>query len=336
MQIPELRSLVLTRGELLANGTTERQLRRLVAGGELVRLRPGYFVGAAHWKALFTEDRHLLQVLAADASRRDGDVVFALASAASVHRLPLFRTQPEYVHVMGPRTDAVARPKAGLAHHCVALAENDMVTLDGVPCTSLARTVFDLARTLTREAAVSLADAAFRQIGWDAERRHYDSVAAEAFREQLIDRVSRSPGARGIRQARWVVRFADGRAQLPGESVSRLHLVDLGFAPPRLQVPIPGPSGEPWAVDFGLDDVSAWGEFDGVGKYTDPAMLRGKSSQEALLAEKFREDWIRGRSQRKFARWGNPHIATARALGDRLAAFHIYPPPRWRADIRPR
>jgi hypothetical protein len=319
---------MLTRGDILTNGTTERQLRRLIAGGELVRLRPGYFVLATHWKALFAEDRHLLQVLAADAARRDGEVVFALASAAVLHRLPLFRIAPEHVHVMGPRTDAVARPKAGLAHHCVALTENDMVTLDGAPCTSLSRTVFDLTRTLSREAAVALADAAFRQVGWDAEARRFDSVAAEAFRGQLIDRISLSPGARGIRQARWIAEFADGRAQLPGESVSRLHLVDLGFAVPRLQVPFPGPKGEPWAIDFGLDDVGAWGEFDGVGKYTDPSMLQGRSSQDAVLAEKFREDWIRGRSQRKFGRWGNPHIASARTLGERLAAFHIYPPSR--------
>lgn len=34
--------------------------------------------------------------------------------------------------------------------------------------------------------------------------------------------------------------FADGRAQLPGESVSRLYLDDLGFARPRLQVPFDG------------------------------------------------------------------------------------------------
>ena len=146
------------------------------------------------------------------------------------------------------------------------------------------------------------------------------------WRSRLRERIARHPGARGIRQARWVVDFADGRAELPGESVSRLYLVDLGFSPPRLQVPFAGPAGRIYRIDFGLDDVQTWGEFDGVGKYFDPQMLRERSSREALRAEKEREDWIRGRSQWRFARWGSQHISSAAALGSRLRSFGITPP----------
>lgn len=117
----------------------------------------------------------------------------------------------------------------------------------------------------------------------------------------------------------------DGRAHLPGESVSRLYLADLGFAPPRLQVPFPAPRGGKYWIDFGLDDVKAWGEFDGTGKYFDPEMLKGDSSREALRKEKDREDWIRGRSQWRFARWGSPHIGCAKSLGSHLAKFGITP-----------
>ena len=123
-----------------------------------------------------------------------------------------------------------------------------------------------------------------------------------------------------------MIEFADGRAQLPGESVSRLQLVRLGFARPRLQVPVAGPHGQTYWVDFGLDDVDALGEFDGKGKYLDEAMRDGLSLEAVLLEEKKREDWIRGRTQRRFARWSNEHLGTPELLAARLAAFGIRPP----------
>ena len=141
----------------------------------------------------------------------------------------------------------------------------------------------------------------------------------------LLERVAKSAGARGIRQARWVAQFADGRAQLPGESVSRLYLDDLGFASPQLQVAFPGPRGQDYAIDFGLDDVNAWGEFDGLGKYFDVELGGDPGGREALLREKEREDWIRGRSGRAFVRWGMRHVKDATTLGLHLAAFGLSP-----------
>lgn len=328
MEISEARSSILTRGQLFDAGTTERQLRTLVARRHLVRVRTGFYIAGDKWHGLHSEDRHLVEVVAADAARRDGDIVFSGVSAGVTQRLPIFRVKPDNVHVTGPRTDAVSRPKAGLSHHRVQLPDHDKVIIEGIPCTSLARTVFDLARTLPREAAIAAADAAFRAVAWDEQDRTYDLAAAEGFRDELLDRLAKAAGSRGIRQARFVLGFADGRAQRPGESVSRLYLADLGFAPPRLQVPFAGPRGEAWSIDFGLDDADAWGEFDGKGKYTDPAMLRGRTAEEVVLAEKYREDWIRGRSNRRFGRWGMPHIDSAAALGRRLAKFQILPPQR--------
>ena len=76
-----------------------------------------------------------------------------------------------------------------------------------------------------------------------------------------------------------------------------------------------------------MDDVNAWGEFDGVGKYLD-AELRGEDvdMEEVLLKEKMREDWIRGTTNRRMPRWKSEHIRTAHDLGRRLAHFHVYPP----------
>ena len=89
---------------------------------------------------------------------------------------------------------------------------------------------------------------------------------------------------------------------------------------------IPAPDGGRYFVDFGLDDVNAWGEYDGEAKYLD-AELRGEATLErTLLQEKFREDWIRGTTNRRYPRWGKTAITSCSSLGIRLANFHVLPP----------
>jgi GNAT superfamily N-acetyltransferase len=210
----------------------------------------------------------------------------------------------------------------------------DVTVVQGLRCTTLARTVVDLVGTLPVEAAISVADAALRIVAWDPATRRYDDTAAERWRNELLERLATRAGHRGIGQARWVVQFADGRAQRPGESISRLYLHWLGFAPPRLQVPVPGPGGRTWWLDFGLDDIPVWGEFDGERKYLDPTMLAGKTAGRAVLDEKWREDYIRGSTRRAVLRWGDAHISTPAALARRLTEFAVeLPRPRARIHM---
>jgi len=147
--------------------------------------------------------------------------------------------------------------------------------------------------------------------------------AAEERREHVREITLLS--AHGRTRAQRSLTFADGRAQLPGESISRIRLAELGFAAPDLQVAIPGPSGRDCYVDFGLDDARAWGEFDGETKYRDEALRSGLTVEEVLLREKQREDWIRGCTHRPMARWQWTHLRTADTLARRLAAFGIRP-----------
>ncbi len=296
-------------------------------------MHTGWFVAADEVRGLHSEDRHLLSVVAAHEQTRDGTAAFVLHSAAVLWQLPIFRTKLHRVHIGGTKVDGrncglpkeqMSRPL--VARHEVALSESDLAEVDGIPCTSLGRTVFDLARLASREAAVSITDAALRRVAWDSTTRTYDAAADTEWHVAMDKRIDGSMGARGIRQARFILPFADGRADLPGESVSRLYLHDLGFAPPRLQVPIAGPHGADYLVDFGLDDVDAWGEFDGTGKYIDADKAGDRTPLGVLRDEKQRQDWIHGRTGRRFARWGHEHISSAATLGERLAAFHIRPP----------
>jgi hypothetical protein len=208
--------------------------------------------------------------------------------------------------------------------HAHRLPDEDVMSVGGLRCTTLARTVFDLIRVLPAEAALAAADAAMRSVALVG--REYDESAAQQWRSEIDARLLRASGARGIRQARWIAELMDGRAQLPGESVSRLQLIRLGFRSIALQVPVRAPAGGWYFVDLGLEEVAAWAEFDGESKYLDEALRSGRSLEAVLLAEKQREDWIRGTTGRSVARWGDAHIASPRALAARLGAFGIRPP----------
>lgn len=110
-----------------------------------------------------------------------------------------------------------------------------------------------------------------------------------------------------------------------GKASAASVYTELGFAAPSLQVPVAAPRGRTYWIDFGLDDVEAWGEFDGRSKYRDVAAVGGRTAQEVVEDEKRREDWIRGVTNRTLVRWGWGDIANAAALGRRLSAFGVRP-----------
>lgn len=316
------RRMLLDREELLASGRTERELHSLVASGEIVRVRRGRYVDGADWRGLWNEGRHLLRVVAFHANSSGDGPVFCGPSAAALHGLPLYRFAPPDVHVL-IRTRRHGRRRAGAILHSSRIPEADIVDVDGIRCTSLDRTVLDVACTTAPETGVSIADAALRReavIGQtqDAERHR-------AWHQRMKARGA-CTSIRGIRRARSVIAFADGRAQLPGESVSRLHLYRLGYRNIDLQVPVVGSAGNPYWMDFAFPGAQVFGEFDGRDKYVDLALTGGRSAEDVVLAEKRREDDVRGVTGWRTIRWGSEHLVTADVLSARLRAFGLRPP----------
>ena len=310
---------LLRHDDLLTRGVSPRRLTQALKTGKLVKIRPGVFVRGDGWNAAKPEARavaraHALTTVSASPP------VMSHETPAAVHRLPLYRGDRERVHIIA----AAERPGAafGVVRHRGDLPDADVTEIDGLRITSLARTVADVARTATFEQAVTVADAALRK-QFVTGPGQYDLEGAEEFRESVAEIVRLS--AHGQTRARRVLDFADGRAQLPGESISRIRLRELGFRVIALQVPVAGPRGKTFYVDFGLEDAIAFGEFDGSIKYVDGKLLDGRTSSQALDDEKQREDWIRGTTQRRYARWGWPHLTTASELGARLEAFGIRP-----------
>ena len=311
---------LLRHQDLVQLGISQRRLAVAIREGMMVRVRPGVFVRGADWTGATPEMRAMARAHALSQVSRVPPV-FSHASAAAAHGLPLYRPDQDRVHVIAP----TERPGAagGVVRHRGDLTDDGIVEIVGLRVTSLTRTVADVARTATFEQAVTIADAALRREFVTGPGK-YDGDGAERFRQQVMDTVRLSP--HGQTRARRVVDFADGRAQLPGESISRIRLHQLGFGRVDLQVAVAGPRGRTYYVDFGLEEIGAFGEFDGAMKYTDGRFLNGRTSAEALDEEKQREDWIRGSTQRRYVRWGWPHLATTAELGARLAAFGIHPP----------
>ncbi|WP_426621439.1 type IV toxin-antitoxin system AbiEi family antitoxin domain-containing protein [Microbacterium sp. As-52] len=319
--IEEARQLLLSRRDVLARGITERELKGMVDGGVLIRVRRGWYAEGEAWAQLWAEGRHLLKVLAVHRESSGGGAAFCFDSAAVLHGLPLYRTFPAHVHVLLGRTSH-SRVKGCVARHDIQVGEGDLEEIEGIRCTSLERTVLDLTSRLGPEAAISVADAALRRVAMRGNEQ--DSEVAATWRGELARR-ARAMSGRGIRQARAMIALSDGRAQLPGESVSRLHLHRLGFTGIELQSHVTGPGGEDYWLDFAFRGLQAFGEFDGRGKYLDPDLRGERSAEDIVIAEKCREDAVRGVTGWRVVRWGYEHIVTPEALGARLGAFGLRP-----------
>ncbi len=318
MQASDVR---LWRRESMAQeGVGWRRVRRMTQTGQLIVLRSGIFVRRVDWTALKPEQQMVLRARAL--ATTSGTRVNSHLTAAAAHGLPITRADLVPVHTTAPEPRGGALQ--GVIRHRGPVDDDELAIVDGLLCTNLARTIADVARTARPETAISVVDAALRSVA--VRGRTYASDVADELREEAKAIATRS--AHGVARAHRILDFGDGRADLPGESISRFYIVCLGFAVPQLQVPVPGPKGTRYFVDLGLDDVDGFGEVDGKAKYIDPILLNGRDSQDILLAEKEREDWIRGTTTRTFVRWGARHYRTPESLGRRLAAFGIHPPRR--------
>ena len=268
-------SELVLRRTALAQGWSDDELDRRQRRGELTRIRPGAYApppGSAD-PAL----RHRLQITATLAALRRPAVV-SHQSAAVLHGLLLWGVPLGRVHVTRrpPASSEVGRL---LRCHVARLADDDVVSVDGVAVTSPLRTAVDLARTLPFESAVALLDAALYR-----RRLSHGELTARA-----AD-LGRMPGARAAARA---VQFSDGRSESVGESRSRVLLHRIGLSPSTLQLEIDTPvSVAVGRTDFAWEAERVVGEFDGRVKYG--RLLRpGQDPGDAVFEEKRREDAIR-------------------------------------------
>ncbi len=246
------------------------EVRRRRRAGELLRVRRGAYREAVAADPVGARDAELLARarIVAVARQLRSDVTFSHVSAALVWGCAVW-PPPRVTHVThAGRPNAAGA--ADLVRHHVLLPPAHRVELDGLPVTSLERTVVDCARSLPSPEALVVTDSALR-LGVDR-----DAVGAL---------IASAVGARGIARARRVWAWADDGAESPGESLTRHAALAAGLGAPETQIPVVTRLGTFW-LDLGWPEERVAIEFDGLvkygGTYGAPA--------DVVVAEKRRQD----------------------------------------------
>ncbi len=265
------------RAELLARGVTDKELWRMRRDGRLVTLRRGAYAVPEDTEPTADGATHRLTVRAAMRSLAD-DAVASQVSAAVLFGLPVWAICTSRVHVTRARRTG-GRRAPSLHVHALSLDRDEIVTVDGIAVTAPGRTLVDLGRSVSYQAAVAVADAALRAGLLDGP--------------ELRAAAARAVGRPGAPQARRVADFADARSESVGESRSRVALVRAGVPSPVPQWEVRSRTGVLLGrSDFGWPELRTLGEFDGRAKYG--RLLRpGESAGDAVFREKQREDALR-------------------------------------------
>src|SRR5262249_36863414 len=142
----------------------------------------------------------------------------------------------------------------GVHTYANALPVEHITSKFGLPVTTAARTVVDLASALPFAEGLVAADSALRQ--------------GRTTPVELWHVADQCRLRRGGDQATRVVHFADGRAESPLESLARVLFDAGGLPPPELQVTITGADNKfIGRVDFLWRKYRTIVEVDGAGKY---------------------------------------------------------------------
>jgi hypothetical protein len=294
--LDDLSDLVF-RPTLRAAGITDDELRQLRVQRRLIVVRRGAYVPSDDPRLDDAVARHALTVRAT-ARHLSPDAVVSHISAAVLHGLVLWDVALKRVHVTRDRRSG-GRCTPLLHVHTAGLDPDEIVEVDGVRVTSIPRTLADLARTLPFEPALVTVDAAL----------YRDRTTPVAF----ADAVARAAGRRGSPPARRVRAAADGRAESPGETRSRIAIARAGLPAPTLQHEVPELRAR---TDFYWEEFRTVGEFDGKVKYG-RSLRPGEDAGEAVYREKRREDALRDLGL-KVVRWTWDELDTFAVPADRV------------------
>lgn len=296
-----------------------RRYSRHVEQGRLLRLRSGVYVPTQVWAGSTPTERYRLTVGAV--ALRHQSPVFCRETALMLHGVPLL-SLPQRVHIRAsspgrartlPQRSLTGRVSAQVFwKHATDLG----LTNDAATDTALLLRGFDTAghRALTlqnsqpvevpldmpstgdpavraEERGVVLADtlpkmdfphAVVALEGALSAAQQQAPVGPDDIRliaEEILS------SAQAMRRLDWLLDFASGLSESPGESLARVRFHELGIAQPQQQVAL-RVDGKTYRLDFLWEQAGVVGEFDGWKKYRE-------GFDQALREEKLREDAIR-------------------------------------------
>lgn len=251
-------------------------LDRRVAAGWLVTPFPHLYEEESYWEGLSLVEKSLRVIRAA--AQLHPDWVFCGTSAALAYGLEVSQPRPGVVYVATtPRAHSAST--AHVKRHAVTSTE--VSTASGVHVVSKEACVLDCLGTLDLPHGLAVADSFLRGKGLTTDH--------------LIE-LARGIGCHRTRcHALKTALRADPLAENGGESMARGTMIELGFEVPELQVPIDNPldAGHPFRVDFMWRDPELCrpviGELDGMDKYGNEDMLKGRTTLQVLSDERVRE-----------------------------------------------
>jgi very-short-patch-repair endonuclease len=256
--------------ELLSAGLHARAVARLMCSGDLVRARRGCYVRAIWWNGLKpgTRSRYLIHAHAhGTLTTSAGGFVYSHTSGARLRRLHLWKVGGR-IHLTQQTCPSPISHGRDVVAHTRALGPGDISFVDGLPCTSLERTVVDCCLMFNLRQSLILMDHACR-LGADLET--------------LRSRCTGLAGRNGVVALRRAIELADPRSESPGETLTRELLHRLRIEPPEPQYVVHTPLGE-HRLDFAWRKRKVALEFDGRTKYFDY-----QPTDEVLFAERRRE-----------------------------------------------
>lgn len=317
---------VFTVADARRAGFSRARLRTAVGRGDWMVLRRGVLAErtvVAHC-AEDPSARHAL-LTAADLAAVDGGRVAVGPSAACVLGLETLGAGPDRVSLSASRRDE-SNPGGGHGFRSSRtrtlvsyLPPEHRTSVYDLGCTTVVRTVVDLARTGPAAAAVVAMDAAARQFGTTTERLREVSAFQAGW-----------PYARRIDRA---IAQVDERSESVLETLGRLSLQHADLPAPVVQAWI-GESRAEVRVDLLVPGLWVVGEGDGRLKYTDPrALWEEKKRQERVEDLGFtvvRFDW--DDATRRPRRLAERFEAAARRA--RPGVGRVFPDPSWWLDRR--
>ncbi len=263
---------------------TDALSRRAGEEGPLTRVARGLYARGTYWEDLDQSERtlHVMRSL----QRKNPDWVFCGTSAALAFGADVSYELQAPLEVASSRVTRL-RDTELVTYRDVewgVYSGEGPVVRSGVRVTPLARTTLDCLRRLSFSEGMVVADYALR--GRSGRRESLERYFGDAGR-----------GRRGVAQALETLSHADGRSESGGESIARSLMIEKNIMVPELQVEIANPldACSPFRVDFvwALSNGRiVLGEFDGIKKYRDKKMTRGRGALWALSRERRREALI--------------------------------------------
>jgi putative AbiEi antitoxin of type IV toxin-antitoxin system/uncharacterized protein DUF559 len=245
---------VITRAQLMEFGMATRGISDWVQSGRLHRLYRGVY--AYGHDRLRLEGRWLAAVLAcgpgAVLSHRDAAALWELRKSNSV-----------YIDVTVPSRNGRVRRRGIRVHRSGRLVVEEVTIRHGIPVTTVARTLLDLADVLDRQT--------LSRVITEAEYTHrFDMAAIDAV-------VQNNPGRRSAK----LMRAAGGRLH---RTRSGLELRFLGFLERHgVEEPETGVWIEGYETDFLWPEARLVVELDGLAAHRTTAAMKGDRRRDRIL-----------------------------------------------------